>query len=132
MAKAPCMPAMGSHGPRMMRGGPPSGPVTHAIPAIISIVWAKPTRSRHGPLSPNAGMRTNTAFGLSSWITSHVSPHRSHTRGAKFSTTMSDCLTSSLTSSRPRCCDKSRVMPSLFVLTFTNMCPYSHHVSGWV
>ena len=32
----------------------------------------------------------------------------------------------------PRSWDKSRVMPSLFVLTFTNMCPYSHHVSGWV
>ena len=38
-------------------GGPPSYPVTHAIPVICSIVCAKPGRSRHGPVSPNAGMR---------------------------------------------------------------------------
>ena len=35
-------------------------------PAICSIVGANPTRSRHGPVSPNAGIRTITSRGLSS------------------------------------------------------------------
>ena len=33
-------------------GGPSGKPVTHARPDMASMVWAKPTRSRHGPSSP--------------------------------------------------------------------------------
>ena len=56
MANALCMPALGSQGPRGMRGGSSAWPVIDAI-VICSIVCANPTRSRHGPVRPNAGMR---------------------------------------------------------------------------
>ena len=64
IANAACMPAVGSHGPRWMRGWSHGWPVTHARPVTCSIVWAKPTLSRHGPESPNAGMRTRMQRGL--------------------------------------------------------------------
>ena len=52
-----CMPPIGSHGPRGT-SGMSSYPVTHARPEVCSIVMANPARSRHGPSSPNAGIRT--------------------------------------------------------------------------
>ena len=80
-AKLACMPPMGSHGPRGTSGSPEAKPVTQAIPDICSTVCANPSRPRHGPSSPNAGIRIITAFGFSSWTASQSSPQRSRTRG---------------------------------------------------
>ena len=44
-----CMPPLGSHGPRWMRGWSSTWPVSHASPVTCSIVCAKP-----GPVAPRA------------------------------------------------------------------------------
>ena len=76
-----CIPAMGSHAPRTSVGGPSGNPVRHAMPLTDSIVWANPVRSRQGPPSPKAGMRTMMSSGFSSWTESQVNPNCSITRG---------------------------------------------------
>ena len=53
-----CSPAPGSHGPNSAPGSCSGKPVSHAMPDTCSIVMANPVRSRHGPVSPNAGIRT--------------------------------------------------------------------------
>ena len=94
-------PPLGSHGPRWMRGWSSAWPVIHASPAACSIVCANPGRSRHGPSSPKAGMRTSTARGLAAWTASQPSPNLSSTRGVKFSTTTSHWAIRSSASTRP-------------------------------
>ena len=70
-------------GPLGGTGGPSGNPVTQASPAICSMVGAKPTRSRHGPSSPNAGIRAMTSRGLTASKASAVSPKWSITRGGE-------------------------------------------------
>ena len=66
VTKAACAPASGSQAPRGATGGPSGCPVTQASPAICSIVGAKPTRSRHGPVNPKRRRELQTLFGGSS------------------------------------------------------------------
>src|SRR5207237_773923 len=86
-------------------------------------------RSRQGPSSPKAGMRCMIARGLTSWMTSHVRPTPSRTRGVKLSTTASDTATSRLTSSTPRGSAMLMVMPRLLLFTARKWLLYSHHAS---
>jgi hypothetical protein len=51
------------------------------MPDTCSMVMAKPVRSRHGPVRPNAGMRTMISAGLISRTSSHERPNDSMTRG---------------------------------------------------
>jgi len=110
-------------------GGPSASPVTQARPAICSIVGANPTRSRHGPSSPKAGIRATTSRGLIASKASAVSPKWSITRGEKFSITTSASATSSLNRRRPSSDPKSRVTERLLVFMAWNTQPYSHQSS---
>ena len=104
-------------------------PVTQARPAICSIVGAKPTRSRHGPVNPNAGIRTTTRPGLRSSSPSASSPNWSSTRGEKFSITTSAWLTRVLKSRTPSSDPRSRVTDRLLVFIAWKTQPYSHQSS---
>ena len=81
MAITACIPARGSQAPRTRTGGPSGNPVSQAMPVRHSMVWANPVRSRHGPLSPKAGMRTMIRSGLTSCMRSQPRPNCSITRG---------------------------------------------------
>ena len=99
------------------------------MPDTCSIVWAKPTRSRHGPSRPNAGMRTITSDGFTRASSSHPRPNCSITRGEKFSITTSHSATSRFASTRPSSRVRSSVMPRLFELAPWNTEPNSYHWS---
>ncbi|PQM47663.1 hypothetical protein C1Y40_02123 [Mycobacterium talmoniae] len=79
------------------------------------MVGANPTRSRHGPSSPNAGIRAITSAGLTASSASAVSPKWSITRGEKFSITTSASATSCSSSRRPSSEPRSRVTERLLV-----------------
>ena len=128
-ANAACNPATGSQTPRGMIGGPSRCPVIQAIPAACSMVCAKPTRSRHGPSSPNAGIRTMIARGLAALTASHSRSKLAMTRGEKFSTTRSLRAMRSSASARPRGSLSSILTPRLFVLLHRKTGPHSHHCS---
>ena len=126
-ANAACRPAIGSHTPRGITGGPSECPVIHAIPVACSIVCAKPTRSRHGPSRPNAGIRTMTADGLAAEMASQSRPKFSITLGEKFSSTRSLVAMSSKAMARPASVLSSALMPRLLLLLHKNTGPHSHH-----
>ena len=119
----------GIAGPRGIRGGPSAGPVIQAMPLACSMVCAKPTRSRHGPSSPNAGIRTIVALGFAACTTSHSRSKLAITRGEKFSMTRSLWAMRSSAACRPCGVLSSRLMPRLLVLLHRNTGPHSHHWS---
>ena len=128
-ATTACIAAIGSQGPRGMRGWSSRCPVTQARPLICSMVCAKPVWSRHGPVSPKAGMRIRIARGFSARMRSQPSPMPSRTRGVKFSTTASHAATSRSSSARPAGFEKSIVIPSLLALV-CRKCGLASHQSG--
>ncbi len=128
-AKAACRPAIGSHTPRGISGGPSASPVSQAMPLACSIVWANPTRSRHGPSSPNAGIRTIVTRGLAERMSSHSRSRLPITRGEKFSTSRSAVAISRSTISRASGVLSSRVRSRLPPLQDRKTGPHSHHCS---
>ena len=103
--------------------------MTQARPDISSIVWAKPTRSRHGPSSPYAGIRAITAAGLMACTAGQSSPNFSITRGVKFSTTRSAHSIRRSARASPLGSARFRVRPRLLTLMFRKKLLYSHQRS---
>ncbi len=93
------------------------------------MVWAKPTRSRHGPSRPNAGIRTISASGLTAATVSQSIPRLVMTRGEKFSITTSQEPSSRRASASPSAVPSSSVTSRLFSLTARKMDPVSHQWS---
>ncbi len=108
-ANAACSPPSGSHGPLGTTGGPSRYPVTHASPVTCSMFCANPGRSRHGPVSPHAGIRATTRFGGRRVGSSSMMPNRSTTRGVKFSISTSQRSSNR----RASACPSGRVMSSV-------------------
>ena len=69
---------------------------------------------RYGPVSPNAGIRTITAFGFTDDTRSHVTPRRSMLTGTLFSITPSEIRRSRSNTSWP----SGRVMSMVIAFLF--------------